>query len=902
MYRIDGIYNSGYAHAPALIVNPSGSYPLIYNSTTGILQQTPNDQKVDKASDVEFTSVKTATVKSLTGTDAALIDSTGSIFAQNGLWSEKGVQISDLSLKKTVGTSSAYEIKAIGVNDKLAIYSTKGVSIGFANNNFLFEPASATFPNPSFRIPSGASMWTSKIYSVTGQSAITIADNGTVSIPSLTLPDTAIFKTLEVSNLPYQTGKFSITQINGTDYFYIKTTSFDGDHSLDIWATSIRNRSGTGGLLLDNNSSLTTFLAQVNNFTYGVYLNNNIFSDNKVNRLWYDPTLSNLNLQTTGLKLIASTETSQVELSEGNIFLASKVGGTGPFINIAAFSSTGIDFNKNVSITGTINATQYYKNLIQVFPPNQACDTTSNPSFVSVDATTYKLNGAAITFPTQALNTTSSPTFAGLTTTPVSPSLKAPILTTSTEGAPTNSNPNGNGADLDVFDLRIRSGRLFTSAATLQLGKKFSCDKQFNITGNNAPTTGETPYVTLRGAVQLQIGTTNFPNAILVADNTGIVTIKDLQATNTLEVTNTNTPMRALGGVNAVQQSITGGNLFANVWQSNPPETGSFPTQQAVATSTGPNFTNGIRVNNIKRPDGTQTFIDMNGTQPSFPLGLTATSVTSSSIRVNDIMHPTGSATLINFNGPRPYFPEGFDAKLYPADGGSEVTYNAAVNTFGYKPRKPDPAVTHIRFAQNAYSSFLDNADETPCAVQTWYYQKYLPRYPDIRSIQFGGNRGYPPLIDNAQATIDNYRSPNIYFSFEAQTPFESTNFPNTWQDHVKQKFPSLGTYMITWNIGSLYDPRRVLLSINKNFVCSTFDPIDGAGLSNMSPAANDPTALTVVENYTHTLENGTSLTAIVNITSLNDYVTYTMYNYDARTFLAGQGRNALSVVKVGQL
>jgi len=745
MYRIDGIYNSGYAHAPALIVNPSGSYPLIYNSTTGILQQTPNDQKVDKASEVEFTSVKTATVKSLTGTDAVLIDSTGGIFAQKGLWSSLGVTIGDLQFRSL--SAGAYGITGTGLNDTLSIYSTKGVRIGFANNNFLFEPASATFPNPSFRIPSGASMWTSKIYSVTGQPAITIADNGSVTIPSIS--------TLTV------------------------------------------NPSGSYPLIYNSTTAI-----------------------------------------------------------------------------------------------------------LQQTPNDQKVDKASEVEFKSVDATAYKMNGAAVNFPTQAVNTTSTPTFAGLTTTPVLPSVKAPILTTSTDGASTNSNPNGNGADLDVFDLRIRSGRLFTTAATLQLGKKFSCDKQFNITGNNAATTGETPYVTLRGAVQLQIGTTNFPSAILVADTTGIVTVKDLQATNTLEVTNTSMPMRALGGVNAVQQSITGGNLFANVWQSNPPETGSFPTQQAVATSTGPNFTNGIRVNNIKRPDGTQTFIDMNGTQPSFPLGLTATSVTSSSIYVNDIKYPTGSATLINFNGPRPYFPEGFDAKLYPVDGGSEVTYNAAVNTFGYKPRKPDPAVTHIRFAQNALTSFLDNAYDAQAAVQTWYYQYYLPRYPQRIRQQFGGNRGYPPLIENAQTLIAGGigYSPNIYFSFEAQTPFESTNFPNTWQDTVKQKFPSLGTYMITWNIGSLYDPRRVLLSINKNFVCSTFNPIDGAGLSNMFPAANDPTALTVVENYTHTLENGTSLTAIVNITSLNDYVTYTMYNYDARTFLSGQGRIALSVVKVGQL
>jgi hypothetical protein len=847
MYRIDGIYNSGYAHAPALIVNPSGSYPLIYNSTTGILQQTPNDQKVDKASEVEFKSVKTATVKSLTGTDAALIDSTGSIFVQNGLWSSLGVTIGDLQLKSL--NAGAYGITATGINDKLSIYSTKGVQIGFANNNFLFEPANALFQGPSFRLPTGASVWTSKIDSVTGQSAITIADNGTVSIPSLTLPATGIFKALEVSNLPYQTGKFSITQTNGTDNFYIKAISFDGDHSLDIYATSIRNRDGSGGLLMDNNSSLTTFLAQVNNFTYGVYLNNNIYSDNKVSRLWYDPNLSNLNLQTTGAKVTVSTETSKVELSGEIIYLASKVG-TGPFSNTAAFSSAGIDFYKALSVQsyinvdGYVNATEYKLNGNAVAFPNQALNTTSSPSFVSVNATDYKLNGVTVILPSQALNPTSTPTFAGLTTVPVSPSLKAPILTTSTDGAPTNSNPNGNGADLDVFDLRIRSGRIFTTAATLQLGKKFSCDKQFNITGNNATTSGETPYNTIRGVVQLQIGTTNFPTAIIVSNDTRLVSMENLQLTGL-------SALKAPGGVEA--EFFTGSNLYANNWLSNPGGT-IVQVEQAVATSTGPNFTNGIRVNNIKAPDGIVTFI--------------------------------------NLNGPRPYFPEGFDAKLNAADGGSVVTYNAAVGTFGYKA-STSSVLTFIRYAQNNSISFLDNAGAT-AAVQTWYYLYYDAAGSRPYNVQFAG-RGYPPCVEAASTLSANQWSPNIFVSFQNQSPFESTNFSNTWEDNVKQKFPSLGTYMITWNIGSFYDARRVLLSINKNFPITTL-----GSYANMSPAGNDRTALTIVENYSHTMDNGTSVTAIVNITSLSDYVTYTVYNYDARTFIGGQGRNALSVVKVG--
>jgi hypothetical protein len=841
MYRIDGIYNSGYAHAPALIVNPSGSYPLIYNSTTGILQQTPNDQKVDKASEVEFTSVKTGAVKSTTGTDAVLIDSSGSIFAQNGLWSEKGVQISDLSLKKI--TAGAYEIKAIGVNDKLAIYSPKGVSIGFANNNFLFEPANMLFQGPSFRIPSGASMWTSKIDSATGQSAITIADNGTVSIPSLTLPSTGVFKQLVVNNLPNQSGQLFIEKPYNDNSFYIRSVSEDNTQSLAIYATSIRNRDGSGGFTMDNNISLTTFLAQVNNFTSGVYVNNNIFSDNIVNRLWYEPNVSTLNLTTTGSKLNLSSTSSKVELSGEIIYFASKVGTA--FTNTAAFSSAGIDFFKSVSVQGltavSVDASAYKLNGAAVSFPNQAVNTTSSPSFVSVNATDYKLNGAAVSFPNQALNTTSTPTFAGLTTTPVLPSVKAPILTNSTDGASTNSNPNGNGADLDVYDLRIRSGRLFTTAATLQLGKKFSCDKQFNITGNNASTTGETPYVTLRGAVQLQIGTTNYPSAILVSDTTGIVSIEKLQLTNSLY------SLKAPGGVEG--EFFTGSNVYANKWSSNPGGT-SVQVEQAVATSTGPNFTGGIRVNNIKRPDGTQTYIDMSGTRPSFPLGLDAT------------LNATSSAPYI-------------------------VTYDSTTKALGYATTTQTAA--NIRFAMNYSTSYINSSAYFVNTIQTYYVNQPVNITPPfIYAIQLYPY-GYPPLVEASATLVANTYSPNVFVSFKGQTPFESTNFPNTWENNVCQKFPALGSYMITWNNAGFYDARRVLISINKNF------PLDSR-----TPAGNDPTCLSSVEYYVNVIENGVQITALVNITSLSDYVTYTYYNFEARTFISNQGRRMLSIVKVG--
>ena len=860
MYRIDGIYNSGYAHAPALIVNPSGSYPLIYNSTTGILQQTPNDQKVDKASEVEFKlvntpivkcgtslwtsninsvtgqsavtianngnvvfqgpgtfpSILTATVKSITGNTAATIDSAGNLLVANGLFSPS-LAIGALQMYTADPNTSAVE--ADGIDKQLKLYATKRISIGIANSDFFsFEPASTLFPSPSFRLPSGATMWTSKINSVTGQPAITIADNGTVSIPSLSLPATGIFKALEVSNLPSQTGKFSITQPFNDNSFYIKTTSDDNSHSLDIYASSLRNKNGTGGLLLDNYS--TTFLSSTNLFNEGLYIKY------ITNRLWYDLELEALNL-TAAFKTIVSTATSKVELSGQSILLGTKVG-IDPFTTTAVFSNVGIDFYKNVNLQGNINALQ--------------------SSFVSVDANAYKLNGAAVTFPSQALNPTSSPTFAGLTTVPVSPSLKAPILTTSTDGATTNSNPNGNGADLDVFDLRIRSGRIFTTAATLQLGKKFSCDKQFNITGNNAATTGETPYNSLRGAVQLQIGTTNYPTAIIVSNDTRVVSMENLQLTG-LQA------FKAPSGVEA--EFFTGSNLFANKWVSNPASIppGINQVEQAVATPTGPNFTGGIRVNHIKRPDGTQTYIDMNGARPSFPHGLDAT------------LSATAGAISI-------------------------VTYNSTTKTLGYAPITNNISA-NIRFAQNTSVSYLFSAQVTINTIQTFYadVNDVNPSpldIPYIYPIRFG-LLGYPPLIESSTTLLNQGISQNIFFSFTQQNPIESSNFPNYWDRYVCQKFPALGSYMITWNIGSIYEARRMLISINKNFQ-----------IFSSTPAGNDPTALAIRENYVTTVENGTQLTALVNITNLNDYVTYTMYNYDARTYLAGQGRNTLQIVKVG--
>jgi hypothetical protein len=458
------------------------------------------------------------------------------------------------------------------------------------------------------------------------------------------------------------------------------------------------------------------------------------------------------------------------------------------------------------------------------------------------------LNGNALTFPNQVLNTTSSPTFAGLTTVPVSPSTKAPILTSSTEGAPTNSNPNGNGADLDVFDLRIRSGRLFTTAATLQLGKKFSCDKQFNITGNNGTTVD--PFVSLIGALQLRIGTTNFPSAIIANSDTGVVSIKDLQVTNILQ------PIKALGGVDT-PEFVKTETLSANKWVYSVAT--SLDVVQAFSTSTGPNFVSGIRVTNIKRPDGSQTYIDMNGARPSFPLGLDAT------------LSATSSAPSV-------------------------VTYDSTTKTLGYAPVVSNIAA-NIRYAPNASQSYIFSPIGLINTIQTFYAYATNTPYPGyepyITSIQFGGSGspyGYPPLIESAATLLSMGASQNIFFSFTGQTPVESTNFPSLiWEKRVKQKFPALGSYMITWNIGSFYNPRRVLISINKNFPIQSFEA-----------AGNDVTCLAVVEQYNDNIENGTQITALVNITSLDDYVTYTIFNYDARTFLGGQGRSALSITKVG--
>ena len=776
MYRIDGIYNSGYAHAPALIVNPSGSYPLIYNSSTAILQQTPNDQKVDKASDVEFKSVKTGLVKSPTGNNAINIDDAGSISAQNGISSQFGVTIANLQLQKLSNTNVTYGIQATGVNDRIKIYSTRGVTIGNSSCDFLFEPSNLLFNGPSFRVATGASIWTPSIKTSTGATAIDIADNKNVSIPNLVLT------TIKPTSIWTPSIKFAdgTSAINiGIDDFVIK--SWGGANAISI---------AQSGLVSIPNLMLTTI---------------------KPSSIW-TPAINS----STGTIAIDIGDDGLVSIPN-LLLLAVK---TSVIQSTTGINAINIDNSGNVSIPSL---------------PFKVLTVQGSGSYPLVyDSATGLLTQTSIN---QALSTTSSPTFAGLST--VGSSTRAPIKTNSTAGY--SSSPVF-PADLDVYDINLRSGNLYTgTATTLQTTSKLSIGKALTINSNNGTTL--IPHVDIRpglATVPLWIGAGSNDSAVIVG-TTGLVQIDKLEVTNTLTV------LKAKGGVDAGTNEVACGRLYANAWSSNPADPAVY-VEQAVATPTGPKFTNGIHVNKI--------------------------------------MHPAGDITFINLDGPRPSFPEGFDVSLFPVDGGSLLTYNAATKSVGYK-LNPNPTTSaYIRFGQNNSPSYLDNYPSTNInSVQTYYYSIFGGGIT-TNATQFP-NRGYPPFIDTNIGVVGG--NPNIYISFSAQTPADSLNFPNTWDDSVKQKFPALGQYMITWTLGSFNDPRRLLLSINLNW-----------NIASTAAAGNDSSAIILQEYFTHTMDNGTSLTAIVNISSLSDYVTYSIYNYDARTWIAGQGRNMLSVVKVG--
>lgn len=812
MYRIDGIYNSGYAHAPALIVNPSGSYPLIYNSTTGILQQTPNDQKVDKASDVEFKSVKTTALVSSNGTVVVNYDD-GVFVIHKPLYLRDILKLYNLLIQKEA-TTDEYLIRAGAANDTLQIYGTKGVKIGISSNyysfDFRFEPGNNLL-SPSFRIPNGASMWTSKIDSLNGTSAITIADNGLVTIPNIG------FSVLKIPVIQSTSGVNALTIASDG-----KVTAPAGLNT-DV----VRAINGVPAINIDQNGSV--FIDKGLFCTGGVAIGDLLIQKQEGQRYAIQAIGANDRLKiysTRSLTIGVNTSDFVFEESQGAVATSFRIPSNAALWTPKIMSASGtqaitIDNSGNVSIPSL---------------PFKVLTVEGSGAYpILYDSATGLLTQTPIN---QFLNTSSVPYFSALNTVPVGANTRAPIRTSSSAGY--SSSAPVYPADLDVYDLNIRTGNIYTTGTTLATTSRLSIGKTLTINSFNG--TSSAPYASIipgLTTVPLWLGAGGANDTLKVGVN-GVVQI------NKLEVTNALTPLKVAGGIDANFEGIISGNIFTNRWFSNPVDLTNYIVQ-AVASPTGPKFENGLHTSTIKHPLETKVVIDFNGTNPSFPEGLKAT-------------------------------------LPLDVDGSSVVTYNTTTQSLGYKASTSTK--NFIRFAPSL-ASFLNSPANIPNKIQT-YYILQDDATPRMRSIPFSPTSGYPPVIEySATLLAENYR-PNIFFSFESQIyPAEQINFPNTW-DGVRQKFPSLGTYMITWNIGSFYDPRKVLISINKNFLVTSPDV-----------AGNSLTALATRECYQSVIENGIQVTALVNITQLTDYVTYSIYNYDGRTFLGGQNRNSLSIVKV---
>ena len=117
-----------------------------------------------------------------------------------------------------------------------------------------------------------------------------------------------------------------------------------------------------------------------------------------------------------------------------------------------------------------------------------------------------------------------------------------------------------------------------------------------------------------------------------------------------------------------------------------------------------------------------------------------------------------------------------------------------------------------------------------------------------------------------------------------SQTGYAASGWGNTAATAGKFVFPATGQYLINWCFQANSN-LNVYGQINKNMVL----PASG------QPNYNTQTMITC----NNPQSPGTVFTAIVNIASLTDYITFTVYNFNANQGINVSGRQVLSIVKV---
>ena len=139
----------------------------------------------------------------------------------------------------------------------------------------------------------------------------------------------------------------------------------------------------------------------------------------------------------------------------------------------------------------------------------------------------------------------------------------------------------------------------------------------------------------------------------------------------------------------------------------------------------------------------------------------------------------------------------------------------------------------------------------------------------------------------NSQLTFLNYSAVSNTESSSwvvSQSGHSSSGWGNTASTFGKLLFPAVGQYVINWCFQANSN-LNVYGQINKNM------PLPASG----QPSFNTQTMLTC----NNPVSPGTAFPAIVNITSLTDYITITVFNFNVNQSINLAGRQVLCIVKV---
>lgn len=207
--------------------------------------------------------------------------------------------------------------------------------------------------------------------------------------------------------------------------------------------------------------------------------------------------------------------------------------------------------------------------------------------------------------------------------------------------------------------------------------------------------------------------------------------------------------------------------------------------------------------------------------------------------------------------------------KLTSATKANVVGYDTTTGLLTYQPTGSSGIPTYLYY----FPDTSTNVSSTSITTYSWNSPS-----------QFASTT--QTFISN-QLTFLNYNSvPNIETSnwTVSQAGYTSTGWGNTVSTAGKFVFPATGQYVINWCFQANSN-LNVYGQINKNM------PLPASG----QPSFNTQTMITC----NNPVSPGSAFSAIVNIASLTDYITFTVFNFNPNQSINVSGRQVLSIVRV---